>query len=63
MSETADSGFLDIVRERKETLGMTLKDLSEESGLSLETISQILNEEITPTESERSLLKLALDFK
>ena len=48
--------------QRREALGMTHKDLSEESGIAVDVIKDIENHLYFPSDEERSLLRLALDF-
>ena len=55
--------FAKQVQNRRKEMGMTLKDLSEESGIAVSVIKNIENYSHIPTDLERSLLRLALDMK
>ena len=54
--------FVNQMVQRREALGMTHKDLSEESGIAVDVIKDIENHLYFPSDEERSLLRLALDF-
>ncbi|MBQ1735348.1 MAG: helix-turn-helix domain-containing protein [Lachnospiraceae bacterium] len=55
--------FASLVRDRRRALGMTYKDLSEESGIDISTIVDIESGKTDATKQEESLLRLALDCK
>lgn len=55
--------FASLVRDRRMALGMTYKDLSEESGIDISTIVDIESGKTDATKQEESLLRLALDCK
>lgn len=62
MKDTSIKPFAEIVSERRKILGMTHKDLSEESGIAIEKIIGIENGSITPTKEQVSLIRLALSL-
>lgn len=55
--------FASLVGERRRILGMTHKDLSEESGIDVSTVIEIEGGMTDATPQEESLLRLALDIK
>lgn len=54
--------FVQLMFRRRNELGMTFKDLSEKSGLSVDLIESIESYMHLPTDEERSLLYAALDI-
>lgn len=62
MSEQSKT-FASLVREKRRALGMTHKDLSEESGIDVSTVIEIEGGITDVTPQEESLLRLALDIK